>query len=70
MDYKGKVKEHQQMLMSLQWMYKEERGIADGTICAQCPTEQSSLNAPPRREEELTLALGCCPVSGGIFSLF
>lgn len=44
-------------------MYKEERGIADGAICAQCPTEESSLNMLPKSEEELTLSLGCCRIS-------
>lgn len=30
-------------------------GIADGTVPAQCPTEESSLSTPPSREEELSL---------------
>lgn len=43
-------------------MYEEERGIADGAICAECPTEESSLNMPPK-SEELMLSLGCCRIS-------
>lgn len=58
------------MRVSLQKIYKEERGIADGTICPQCPTEESSLNMPPKSEEELMLFLGCCRISRGGFLVF
>lgn len=59
------MKGYQQMLVSLQWMCQEERGIAVAPSVPR-PAEGSGLNTPPAREEEPSLLSNI----RAIFSLF
>lgn len=72
MGYKEKVKKYKLMLISLQrGVQWEERGSTDGTICAHCPAEESSLHVLPKKLGEADISLRLLSnILGGELSVF